>query len=181
MEYTWDISAVYDFNIDIVAKYQIQFVSKPTSSQIIGPELAIIDGCTLGLCTFSIFLICRALWKSFTIFTYAKRQLSAHNVERHALSSDRITWSKLSLGDKAAFFNLWLFMTMAADLNLVVGCGLGLYRIKASKSRIPNQNGATSGFEMCFAPSTLGAGSQRSQPKHVLDYPDSVIKKCDPI
>ena len=39
----------------------------------------------------------------------------------------------------------------------------------ASQPLIMNQNGATSGFEMCFAPSTLlvGAGSQRSQPKHV--------------
>ena len=29
------------------------------------------------------------------------------------------------------------------------------------------QNGAKSGFEICFAPSTVGAGSQRPQPKHV--------------
>ena len=28
-------------------------------------------------------------------------------------------------------------------------------------------NGAISGFEMCFAPSALNAGSRRSQPKHV--------------
>ena len=30
--------------------------------------------------------------------------------------------------------------------------------IVASQSQIINQNGATSGFEMCFAPSTFGAG-----------------------
>ena len=36
---------------------------------------------------------------------------------------------------------------------------------------IIHKNGATSGFEMCFAPNTL-----RSQPKHVFN-PDSVIKK----
>ena len=30
--------------------------------------------------------------------------------------------------------------------------------LMASQSHIINQNGATSGFEMCFAPSTLGAG-----------------------
>ena len=29
------------------------------------------------------------------------------------------------------------------------------------------QNGATTGFELCFAASTSGAGSKRSQPKHV--------------
>ena len=56
MRYTWDITAVYDFSIDIVAKYQIHYVSRPTSQQIIGSELSIIDGCTLGLCIFSIFL-----------------------------------------------------------------------------------------------------------------------------
>ena len=50
-------------------------------------------------------------------------------------------------------------------------------------NQIINQNvlQATSGFEMCFTPrtfGTFGAGSQRSQPKHVSN-PDSVMKKFD--
>ena len=40
-----------------------------------------------------------------------------------------------------------------------------------------NPKVATSGFDMCFAPSTFGTGSQ---PKHVSN-PDSVIKKLTPI
>ena len=39
-----------------------------------------------------------------------------------------------------------------------------------------NQNGVASEFDMCFARTTLGAGSQRLQPKHVSN-PDSVTKK----
>ena len=49
----------------------------------------------------------------------------------------------------------------------------------ASHSQIINQIGATSRFVMCFAPSTFGPGSQRSQPKHVSN-PDSVMKKFKP-
>ena len=51
--------------------------------------------------------------------------------------------------------------------------------LAARQSQNINQNGATSGFEMYFAPGTFGAGSQRSQPKHVSN-PDSVIKKFKP-
>ena len=46
---------------------------------------------------------------------------------------------------------------------------------EASQSQMIYQNRATCGFEMRFAPSTFGAGSQRPQPKHVSN-PDSVIK-----
>ena len=48
----------------------------------------------------------------------------------------------------------------------------------ASQSHTTNQNGASSTFEMCFAPSTFGAGG-RNQPNHVSN-PDSVIKKFEP-
>ena len=53
-------------------------------------------------------------------------------------------------------------------------------RLVASTSQIIYPNGATSGFEMCFALSTFGAGGQRSQPTHVSN-PDSVIKKLNPL
>ena len=55
-------------------------------------------------------------------------------------------------------------LTTTLYLWRVAHAGLALHQrvVEASQSQIINQNGATSGFEMCFAPSTLGAGSKRS-------------------
>ena len=69
----------------------------------------------------------------------------------------------------------------------------GFTALVASQSHTTTVNGATSGFEMCFAPSTFCAGSQRSQPKHVfcagsqrsqpkhVSNPDGVMKKLNHI
>ena len=48
--------------------------------------------------------------------------------------------------------------------------------LEVCQSHIINQNGATSGFKMRFAPNTFGAGSQRPLPKHSSN-PDSAIMK----
>ena len=55
----------------------------------------------------------------------------------------------------------------------------GLIRARTASLCFVFQNGATSGSEMCFAPSTVGAGSQRFQPKHASNL-DSVIKTFNP-
>ena len=49
----------------------------------------------------------------------------------------------------------------------------------ASKSESINQNGATSGLEMCFAVGSQYQRCRGSQPKHVSN-PESVIKKFKP-
>ena len=64
--------------------------------------------------------------------------------------------------------------------SMIVFSGRFETREKARQSQIINQNGAISGFEMCFAPGTFGAGSQRCQPKHA-SKPDSVMKNFNPL
>ena len=63
--------------------------------------------------------------------------------------------------------------------NAVVICHSEPGAWNARQSRNINQNGATldSRCVLVGTPSTFGAGSQQSQPKHVSN-PDSILKKC---
>ena len=53
-----------------------------------------------------------------------------------------------------------LYAIPPQGLRLRVRAPLHAGSIAASQSQIMNQKGATSGFEMCFAPSTFAAGGK---------------------
>ena len=75
------------------------------------------------------------------------------------------------------FFMVWLFFQDAGTVSFHVA------KDPVRQSHIIHHNGATSGFEMCFAIGSrhLGCwGSERSQRKHVSN-PDSALKKFNHI
>jgi hypothetical protein len=69
-KFRWKATATYDFQVDIEARYYIEFRSQPMSMEILTPGLMVIDLANVLCSLASTVLIVRALRKSFKAFEY---------------------------------------------------------------------------------------------------------------
>eukprot|EP00041_Stephanoeca_diplocostata_P027308 m.750024 g.750024 ORF g.750024 m.750024 type:complete len:560 (-) comp23156_c0_seq10:339-2018(-) len=126
VDFLWSCEGLYDFSDDSVTLYRLRIASTvaPGSRVYV---LEALDAVTIFFCTASILLAFRALNKSNKVYQYAKRRLEPVD------SDASISWSKLTITDKLAFFNLWHVWTVIGDVSLIIASSAALANASAHK------------------------------------------------
>ena len=75
--------------------YDVAFQNTIESTS--GPTIVILIAFSVFFSAFSLFLTIKALFKSFSVYRFAKSQLQ----------EGKPSWDEFSFKDKCAFFNLW--------------------------------------------------------------------------